>query len=169
MINSNKTILELHFRITKPNYFSECPLAKYFFLNQEEINGIKVPDANGMINHAIYHGVQHHDRFIGPQVFLDIHQILAHENIKNNSNQIFPLEELRHSPIFNKMLSIISGVKLKGHFDEGFMGFIKEFLQFLRVRIKYSLLPIIIVLALFGVLIVLSQGSAVAPFIYTIF
>ena len=126
MINSNKTLLELHFRITKPNYFSECPLAKYFFLNQEEINGIKVPDANGMINHAIYHGVQHHDRFIGPQVFLDIQQILAHENIKNNSNQIFPLEELRHSPIFNKMLSIISGVKLKGHFDEGFMGFIKE-------------------------------------------
>ena len=40
---------------------------------------------------------------------------------------------------------------------------------FLRERKKYWLLPIIIVLALFGVLIVLSQGSAVAPFIYTIF
>ena len=41
--------------------------------------------------------------------------------------------------------------------------------EFLRERKKYWLLPIIIVLALFGVLIVLSQGSAVAPFIYTIF
>ena len=49
------------------------------------------------------------------------------------------------------------------------MDFIKEFWEFLNERKKYWLLPIIIVLALFGVLIVLSQGSAVAPFIYTIF
>jgi len=47
--------------------------------------------------------------------------------------------------------------------------FIKEFLEFLKERKKYWLLPIIIVLFLFGALIVLSQGSAVAPFIYTIF
>ena len=47
--------------------------------------------------------------------------------------------------------------------------FIKEFWEFLRERKKYWLLPIIIILALFGVLIVLSQGSVVAPFIYTIF
>ena len=49
------------------------------------------------------------------------------------------------------------------------MSFIKEFFEFLRFRKKYWLLPIIIVLALFGGLIVLSQGTAVAPFIYTIF
>mgnify|MGYP001396711268 CR=1 FL=1 len=49
------------------------------------------------------------------------------------------------------------------------VSFIKEFVNFLRVRKKYWLLPIIIILALFGALIVLSQGSAVAPFIYTIF
>ena len=47
--------------------------------------------------------------------------------------------------------------------------FIKEFYEFLKVRKKYWLLPIIIVLTLFGILIVLSQSSAVAPFIYTIF
>ena len=47
--------------------------------------------------------------------------------------------------------------------------FIKEFWEFLRERKKYWLMPIIIILALFGVLIVLSQGSAIAPFIYTIF
>ena len=49
------------------------------------------------------------------------------------------------------------------------LDFIKEFWEFLRERKKYWLLPIIIVLALFGALIVLSQGTAVAPFIYTIF
>jgi len=47
--------------------------------------------------------------------------------------------------------------------------FLKEFWYFLKVRKKYWLLPIFIVLVLFGVLIVLSQGTAVSPFIYTIF
>ena len=47
--------------------------------------------------------------------------------------------------------------------------FIKEFFDFLKERKKYWLLPIILVLGFFGILIVLSQGSAVAPFIYTIF
>jgi len=49
------------------------------------------------------------------------------------------------------------------------ISFIKEFYEFLKERKKYWLLPIFIVLALFGILIVLSQGSAVAPFIYTLF
>ena len=49
------------------------------------------------------------------------------------------------------------------------MDFLKEFWEFLNVRKKYWLVPILLVLVLFGGLIVLSQGSAVAPFIYTIF
>jgi hypothetical protein len=49
------------------------------------------------------------------------------------------------------------------------MDFLKEFMEFLKVRKKYWLLPILLVLVLFGGLIVLSQGTAVAPFIYTIF
>ena len=49
------------------------------------------------------------------------------------------------------------------------MSFIKELWMFLRDRKKLWLLPIILVLALFGLLIVLTQGSAVAPFIYTLF
>ena len=49
------------------------------------------------------------------------------------------------------------------------MEFLREFMRFLSVRKKYWLLPIIIVIFLFGGLIILSQGTAVAPFIYTIF
>jgi hypothetical protein len=49
------------------------------------------------------------------------------------------------------------------------MTFVAELWQFMRTRKKYWLLPIILVMALFGGLIVLTQGSAVAPFIYTIF
>ncbi len=49
------------------------------------------------------------------------------------------------------------------------MSFFIEFWNFLKIRKKYWLLPIILVLVIFGGLIVLSQGSAIAPFIYTIF
>jgi hypothetical protein len=49
------------------------------------------------------------------------------------------------------------------------MSFIKELWNFMRIRKKFWLLPIFLVMALFGALIVLSQGSAVAPFIYTLF
>jgi hypothetical protein len=47
--------------------------------------------------------------------------------------------------------------------------FLKEFLNFLKVRKKYWLVPIMVVLLFFGMLFVVSQGTAVAPFIYTIF
>ena len=49
------------------------------------------------------------------------------------------------------------------------MSFIKELWNFMIVRKKFWLLPIMLMMAIFGGLIVLSQGSAVAPFIYTIF
>jgi hypothetical protein len=49
------------------------------------------------------------------------------------------------------------------------MDFIRELLQFLKVRKKFWLLPIIVVMILFGGLLILAQGSAVAPFIYTLF
>lgn len=49
------------------------------------------------------------------------------------------------------------------------MAFIIELWQFMRARKKFWLLPILIMMAVFGGLVVLSQGSAVAPFIYIIF
>ena len=49
------------------------------------------------------------------------------------------------------------------------MSFFSEFWRFLRTRKKYWLAPILIVMAVFGGLVVLAQGSAVAPFIYTLF
>ena len=49
------------------------------------------------------------------------------------------------------------------------MSFLLEFWSFLRARKKFWLLPIMLVLLVFGGLIVLTQGSAIAPFIYTLF
>jgi hypothetical protein len=49
------------------------------------------------------------------------------------------------------------------------MGFVSEFSSFLLARKKFWLLPIFIIMVLFGGLVLLTKGSAVAPFIYTIF
>ena len=49
------------------------------------------------------------------------------------------------------------------------MNFIIEIFDFLKVRKKFWLLPIIIILILFGALLFFTSGTAVAPFIYTIF
>ena len=46
---------------------------------------------------------------------------------------------------------------------------LKELWAFMRMRKRYWLAPMILVLALFGVLLVLTETSAVAPFIYTLF
>jgi hypothetical protein len=47
--------------------------------------------------------------------------------------------------------------------------FIKEFWDFLRVRKKFWLLPMMIIMGLFGGLVVATTGSAIAPFIYVLF
>lgn len=49
------------------------------------------------------------------------------------------------------------------------MSFLKELWMFLKVRKKFWLLPIFVLMVVFGGLIVVTQGSVVAPFIYTIF
>lgn len=49
------------------------------------------------------------------------------------------------------------------------MSFLAELWAFMRARKKFWLLPVLVMLAIFGGLVVLTQGSAVAPFIYTLF
>ena len=49
------------------------------------------------------------------------------------------------------------------------MSFVAELWEFLRVRKKFWLMPIVIMMLIFGGLVILTQGSAVAPFIYTLF
>ena len=49
------------------------------------------------------------------------------------------------------------------------LSFVSELWAFIKARKKFWLIPVFIVLGIFGALIVLTQGSAIAPFIYTIF
>ena len=49
------------------------------------------------------------------------------------------------------------------------MSFLKDFWAFLRIRKKYWLVPILLMMLALGALLVFAQGSAIAPFIYTLF
>jgi hypothetical protein len=49
------------------------------------------------------------------------------------------------------------------------MSFLAEFWKFLKVRKKFWLLPLLTMIVLFGVLLILAESSALAPFIYTLF
>ena len=49
------------------------------------------------------------------------------------------------------------------------MSFLAEFWRYMKARKKFWLVPILVVLVVFGGLIILAKGSAIAPFIYTIF
>lgn len=49
------------------------------------------------------------------------------------------------------------------------MSFVAELWEFLRARKKFWLMPIVFMMVIFGGLVVLTQGSAIAPFIYTLF
>ena len=55
------------------------------------------------------------------------------------------------------------------HYPQSVLSLIKELSSYMRVRRKWWLAPVIIVLVLVGGLLVLAQGSAIAPFIYTVF
>ena len=57
----------------------------------------------------------------------------------------------------------------KNHTRKVFMGRFREIISFMKVRKKWWLTPIIVVLLLLSLVLVLSQGSALAPFIYAIF
>ena len=49
------------------------------------------------------------------------------------------------------------------------MEFLSEFWRYMKARKKFWLVPVLVVLVVFGGLIILAKGSAIAPFIYTIF
>jgi hypothetical protein len=51
----------------------------------------------------------------------------------------------------------------------GKLSILREFWSFLRVRKKWWLAPVVIILVLLGLILVLTEGSALAPFIYTLF
>jgi hypothetical protein len=75
----------------------------------------------------------------------------------------------------DQLLDRAAPARAQARIDEGSvlevsgMGFVAELWRFIRVRKKFWLLPILIMMVAFGGLVLLTKGSAVAPFIYTLF
>lgn len=70
MISKNRTQIDLHFRITRPDIYKECPLTEHFFQNYNTLN--KTPNLDSLISHSIYHAFQHHEQNQGPLFIFDI-------------------------------------------------------------------------------------------------
>ena len=66
-------------------------------------------------------------------------------------------------------IAVVSNDNFDAEAHMGSMSLISELWAFMKVRKKWWLLPIIVVMVLVGALLVFAQGSALAPFIYTIF
>ncbi len=62
-----------------------------------------------------------------------------------------------------------AGQDMNNQFEGDMLSILRELVKFLMVRKKYWLLPIFLLMALLGGLLVVAKGSAVAPFIYTLF
>lgn len=74
LINKNKTQIDLHFRITKPDIYKKCPLTNNFFMNYEIHT--KTPNMESLVSHAIYHAFQHHKQNQGPLFIFDILELI---------------------------------------------------------------------------------------------
>ena len=70
MISKNRTQIDLHFRVTRPDIYKKCPLTEHFFQNYNTLN--KTPNLNSLISHSIYHAFQHHEQNQGPLFIFDI-------------------------------------------------------------------------------------------------
>ena len=74
LVNKNKSQIDLHFRITRPDIYKRCPLTDYFFMNYEIHTN--TPNMNSLISHAIYHAFQHHEQSQGPLFIFDVLRLI---------------------------------------------------------------------------------------------
>ena len=74
LVNKNKSQIDLHFRITRPDIYKSCPLTDQFFMDYEIHT--KTPNMNSLVSHAIYHAFQHHEQSQGPLFIFDILKLI---------------------------------------------------------------------------------------------
>ena len=88
MINANGTVIELHHRITSPEIYKFCPLKDIFINSSEKIGKFRIPPPEGLVMHAMYHGIQHNFLRDGPMFLIDIKNIISKYRLKINFGAI---------------------------------------------------------------------------------
>ena len=122
LINKNKTQIDLHFRITRPDIYMRCPLTDHFFKNYEIHT--KIPNMNSLVSHAIYHAFQHHDQSQGPLYIFDILKLI---NVSEKTG--IPLEisnKLNLSIQYKMLIEFANYAKNKEFLDVESYSLLKE-------------------------------------------
>jgi hypothetical protein len=107
MINANGTVIELHHRITSPEIYKNCPLTYMFINNSKKIGQFEIPPPEGLIMHAMYHGIQHNFLRDGPMFLIDIKNIINKYKLKINFNDIANILTISNE-VLHKVNNILS-------------------------------------------------------------
>lgn len=122
LINKNKTQIDLHFRITRPDIYTSCPLTDHFFKNYQFQT--KIPNMDSLVSHAIYHAFQHHEQSQGPLFIFDILKLI---NVTEKTG--IPLEisnELNLSSQYRMLIEFANHAKNKEFLDLDSYNLLKE-------------------------------------------
>jgi Family of unknown function (DUF5989) len=87
----------------------------------------------------------------------------------NGSRECAPDDKLREAIHCSGKAGLLRRFAPRNDDKGNMMDFVAELWRFMRVRKKFWLLPILVMMVVFGGLVVLTKGSAIAPFIYTLF
>ena len=90
MINENNSVIEVHVKLTKTEFYKHCPMADYALSNFKNVDGLNIPNDELLLAHAFYHGFLHHALNEGPVFLIDAKNLLS----KLDSNAKIKLNSL---------------------------------------------------------------------------
>ena len=116
LINKNKTLLELHHRVTKKSLYKKCFLTDYIFKNSHSIDGYEIPNNDSLLAHLIYHTFDHHRPDQSANALYDVFSIISKMNI-NYNYQSEILELLDQEENFQKIIKLKQEIYKRNKLD----------------------------------------------------
>ncbi|MBL6694070.1 MAG: nucleotidyltransferase family protein [SAR86 cluster bacterium] len=107
MINKNKTVVEIHHRITKPSVSQDCIITKDIFKKSVKINGLEIPDFSTMVAHSLHHSFQQHSLSQGPIFIFDILHMIKFSKTNSIDISFVLLDKLNLSDNLSKFLNLL--------------------------------------------------------------
>ncbi len=122
LLNNNKTAIELHYRVTKPTIYKECPLTEYLLSNSQKNN---IPDISGLITHSLYHAFQQHQLKQGPIYIFDTLKLLDSISVGEILNNKY-IKTMNLEKDLARMIDLKNSLKNKNVLDYNFDEFFEE-------------------------------------------
>lgn len=116
MINKDGVIIELHHRLTLPEFFDTCPLYKNALDSKIQKEDVYVVSEDILIAHVIYHGLMHNKDNINPVLIFDLKEILVSTNYKKVNCDLFVSKN--NFLFFNKIYKHLKNINDKTLYDK---------------------------------------------------